>query len=62
MPFRVVFLKGSSEIGSSAQGESLAAAKAYALTHFTLHKIRGGATEVQVRNEEGIPVFRHPPV
>ena len=59
MPFTIVLLTDTTELGSMPRGESLKEATAYALSRFAIERVRHHATEVQVRNEFGDILFRH---
>ncbi|MBN8815902.1 MAG: hypothetical protein WC804_06495 [Sphingomonas sp.] len=61
MPFTIVLLNDTTELGSIPRGESLREATAYALSRFAVERVRHQATEVQVRNEFGDILFRHKP-
>lgn len=59
MPFKAVFLDGDRVVATAACGESLSAAKEYAMSRLPIHRRRNGAAQVQVRNEMDDVVFEH---
>jgi len=59
MPFAVIWLKDRKVLGATPRAD-LQSAKKHALEYFPIKRQQDGATSVEVRDDNGNPVFKVP--